>query len=121
MDKSKTDIPILDLRCDCKDCKKKTKDIYHLHVKCHNCGWKGVAILRKGEKPPTEHKCPHCECSFTLNYGGDPKFDLEDVGIPSGMLEEKKVSSAFIHYVADVLKVIPFNSEMVKDFIKECK
>lgn len=69
---------ILDLRCFCDTCKSRTEDIYHLSAKCINCGWTGIATLRKGDKPPTYKECPHCGCSFTLCYGNDPLFEDEN-------------------------------------------
>ena len=66
----------IDLRCFCYKCEGRTKETYRLHVRCFNCGWKGEAILRKGDRPGPLEECPHCGIA-RLDYGDDPAFDEE--------------------------------------------
>jgi len=65
---------LLDLRCMCDACENRTQDTYRLFVSCVNCGWNGIAILRKGDRPSTGKECPHCGCSYRLSFGTDPVF-----------------------------------------------
>lgn len=64
----------LDCRCMCKDCEERTQETYRLKVSCSNCGWKGVALLRRGDSPSWMQECPHCGRN-RLHYGTDPAFD----------------------------------------------
>ena len=66
----------IDLRCFCDKCEERTKETYRLHVRCFNCGWKGEALLRKGDSHGLIDECPHCGTS-RLDYGDDPAFDKE--------------------------------------------
>lgn len=66
----------LDCRCKCKDCEARTQETYRLSVTCSNCGWSGVALLRKGDRPSWQKECPHCGRN-NLHYGTDPVFAKE--------------------------------------------
>lgn len=65
---------MLDLRCHCSHCEERTKEVYHLRVSCTNCGWKGIAILRKGDRAGSFGECPHCDVQRLL-FGIDPLFE----------------------------------------------
>ncbi len=82
----------LDLRCNCRRCIERTEETYELYVSCYNCGWEGIAIIRKGDKPNLGEECPNCEVSYRLNFKDDPKytkkkrkeiFNIPSVNIPS--------------------------------------
>jgi hypothetical protein len=64
---------LLDLRCFCKACEDRTKETYQLEASCSNCGWKGIAVLRKGDRHGVMVDCPHCGTP-RVNFGSDPKF-----------------------------------------------
>ena len=65
---------LLDLRCFCKRCEERTKETYQLEVLCSNCGWKGIALLRKDDEASRMKECPNCGCSWVLCFGEDPKY-----------------------------------------------
>lgn len=54
------EVPILDCRCMCEACEARTKETYNLTIKCYNCGWDGVALIRKGDGFPSAKDCPNC-------------------------------------------------------------
>lgn len=80
MNKNNKKRTVLDLRCDCKDCEDRTKETYNLEVSCINCGWKGIAKIRKGDKAPLGEECPNCGRTWQLSYGNDPKFKKPNEG-----------------------------------------
>lgn len=54
------EVPILDCRCMCEACEARTKETYNLTIKCFNCGWDAVALIRKGDGFPSAKDCPNC-------------------------------------------------------------
>ena len=78
MAKKTSKLEVIDMRCLCGRCEDRTKETYKLNVSCSRCGWKGIALLRKGDSPDRMHKCPNCECAWVLIFGYDPKFDKKE-------------------------------------------
>ena len=67
----------IDLACYCEKCVRRTKKFYKLTVRCSNCGWEGIAKIRKGDKVLHSKECPNCKVGWRLVYGYDPKFERE--------------------------------------------
>jgi hypothetical protein len=91
--------PILDFRCMCSKCEERTKETYKLQLKCSNCNWRGIALIRKGDKFSESRECPSCGVTFSLMaspFEPEPEVERREVDISTWPSVRKLLREAWM-------------------------